>query len=44
MLVDENDIRFYPRGFPVKPRHQSAEITTNIVNDINVGVNAGLCW
>jgi hypothetical protein len=42
MLTEKNNIRFYPRGFPLSPRHSEEEITVNVFSSVKIGVNAGL--
>jgi hypothetical protein len=42
MLTEKNNIRFYPRGFPVLPRHKEEEITVKVFSGVKIGVNAGL--
>lgn len=42
MLEERNGLRFYPRGFPVLPRHQEQSVTVANSTGLKIGVNAGL--
>ena len=42
MLEERNGLRFYPRGFPVLPRHQVQSVTVAKSTGLKIGVNAGL--
>ena len=42
MLAEKNNIGFYPRGFPLTPRHKEEKITVDEASGVKIGVNAGL--